>query len=151
VVGLGDEFSVLFQAAVHLSPAVNRALLQALLFESSSRELPLPPSLVPFLLPCLLFSFFLLFFLFLQGRGRSVQGAMLVYPRGGCGNAACCLFAHLLVPVSLAGLELVSGSTRFLLFSESNVVLRSLNGLGVQDISVMLIPGFFFFSFSSAK
>jgi hypothetical protein len=29
--------------------------------------------------------------------GQSVQGAMLVYPRGSCGNTTCHLFAHLMV------------------------------------------------------
>jgi hypothetical protein len=37
------------------------------------------------------------FFFFLQGRGLSVQGAMLIYPRGSCGNTVCWLFACLLV------------------------------------------------------
>jgi hypothetical protein len=50
-------------------------------------------------------------FLFLWGRGQSVQGAMLVYPRGSCGNTTCCLFAHLLVCVSQAGLELAFGGS----------------------------------------
>jgi hypothetical protein len=65
-------------------------------------SLLLPPSLVcsehlalfvacSFLVPCLLFSFFW------GGGGLSVQGAMLVYPRGNCGNTTCHLFAHLLV------------------------------------------------------
>jgi hypothetical protein len=31
------------------------------------------------------------------GGGQSVQGTMLFYPRGGCGNTTCCLFAHLLI------------------------------------------------------
>jgi hypothetical protein len=41
---------------------------------------------------------------FLQGGSWSVQGSMLVYPRGGCGNTAWCLFAHLLVCMSQAGI-----------------------------------------------
>jgi hypothetical protein len=43
-------------------------------------------------------SFF--FFFFLQGEGQSVQGTMLVYPRGDCGSTMCHLFAHLFVCVS---------------------------------------------------
>jgi hypothetical protein len=33
----------------------------------------------------------------LWGGDQTVQGALLVYPRGGCGNTSCHLFAHLLV------------------------------------------------------
>jgi hypothetical protein len=44
---------------------------------------------------CLLFSFF---FLFSLGGGRSVQGAMLIWPRVVCGSTAYCL-AHLVVCV----------------------------------------------------
>jgi hypothetical protein len=64
-------------------------------------------------------------FLFLQGGGHSVQGAMLVYPRVSCGNTICHLFAHLLVCVSQAGLELVSVGAGALLFSQCNVAWRS--------------------------
>jgi hypothetical protein len=99
---------------------------------------------MPFLLPCLLFSFFS-FFLFLQGEGWSVQGAMLVYPRGGCGNAACCLFAHLLVCMSQAVLEQASGGTGALMFSQYNVAWRSFVRVGDSGCRVLLIPGVFFF------
>jgi hypothetical protein len=44
---------------------------------------------------CLLFSFF---FLFSLGVGRSVQAAMLIWPRVVCGNITSCL-AHLMVCV----------------------------------------------------
>jgi hypothetical protein len=38
------------------------------------------------------------FLVFFQGvGGQSVQGTMLFYPRGGCANTTCCLFAHLLI------------------------------------------------------
>jgi hypothetical protein len=70
-------------------------------------------------------SLFIIQFFFLWGGVQSVQGAMLVYPRGGCGNAMCHLFAHLLVCVSQAGLELASGITGALLFSQWNVMWRS--------------------------
>jgi hypothetical protein len=63
-----------------------------------SRAQDAPPSLLLVLFcSCLLFSFLLFFFFFLQGRGQSVQGTMLIFPRGGCGSTACHLFAHLLV------------------------------------------------------
>jgi hypothetical protein len=56
---------------------------------------------------CSMFFFSSLFIIlfFLWGGGQSVQGAMLVYPRGGCGSTTCHLFAHLLVCVSHAGLS----------------------------------------------
>jgi hypothetical protein len=42
--------------------------------------------------------YYSVFCLFLRGRDQSVQRAMLVYPRGGCGNTVCHLFAHLHLP-----------------------------------------------------
>jgi hypothetical protein len=77
------------------------------------------------------YSFFILLLLlwwwwwFLQGRSQSVQGAMLVYPRGSCGNTVCLLFAHLFFCISQAGLELASGSVGPLLFSQCNMAWRS--------------------------
>jgi hypothetical protein len=58
-----------------------------------SRAQGAPPSLlhVLFSVAYLLFRFFWFFF-FLQGRVQSVQGAMLIYPRDGCGSTTCCLF-----------------------------------------------------------
>jgi hypothetical protein len=49
-----------------------------------------------------------------------------VYSRGGCGSTACCLFAHLFVCITKAGLEPESGSTGALLVSQCNMVWRSL-------------------------
>jgi hypothetical protein len=57
-------------------------------------KVPHPHCYVSFSVPCLLFRFFS------QGWDQTVQGSMLVYPRGGCGDTACCLFAHLLVCIS---------------------------------------------------
>jgi hypothetical protein len=64
--------------------------------------MPAPPSLelkaprllcyVSFSILCLLFSFFLC----VWGGGQTAQRAMLVDPRGGCGDTICRLFAHLL-------------------------------------------------------
>jgi hypothetical protein len=42
------------------------------------------------------------FFVF-QSGGQSVHGAMLLYPRGGCGGTMCHLSAHLVVCVSQVG------------------------------------------------
>jgi hypothetical protein len=64
-------------------------------------------------------------FFFLQDGGQSFQGAMLVYASGSCGNTTCRLFAHLLVCVSQAALELASGGTGALLFSQCNVAWRT--------------------------
>jgi hypothetical protein len=50
---------------------------------------------------------------------------MLVYPWGGSGSTACCLFAHLLVCISQVDLELVSDSSGALLVSQCNVAWRS--------------------------
>jgi hypothetical protein len=61
----------------------------------------------------------------LWGRGQSVQGAVLVYPRGDCGDTMCHLFAHLLVCISQAGLEPVSVGTGALLVSQCNMAWRS--------------------------
>jgi hypothetical protein len=41
----------------------------------------------------------------------------MVCPTGGCGSAPCCLFTHLLLCISQAGLELVSHGTGALLVS----------------------------------
>jgi hypothetical protein len=72
---------------------------------------------------------------FFAGLGQSVQGAMLVYLRGGCGSRVCCLFAHLLVCISQAGLEPASDGMGALLVSQCNVVWRSFvqaGGLGCR-------------------
>jgi hypothetical protein len=76
---------------------------------SGHEGLPLPPSALraphslcymSFLLLLLIIQFF---FLFSLGGGRSVQGAMLIWPRVVCGSTACCL-AHLVVCVFPSGL-----------------------------------------------
>jgi hypothetical protein len=65
---------------------------------------PFPPSSVlrlPHTLCCmhpLLLLIIQFFFLFSLGGGRSVQGAMLIWPRVFCGSTACHL-AHLVVYV----------------------------------------------------
>jgi hypothetical protein len=80
-------------------------------------------------------------FFFLRGGGQSVQGTMLVYSRGGHGSTVCYLFAHLLVCVSQAGLELVSGGVGALGFFQCNVVWRSFVWAGVRVL--LLLCGFF--------
>jgi hypothetical protein len=44
-----------------------------------------------------LFSSLFIIQFFWRVKGQSVQGPMLVCPRGSCGNTVCHLFAHLLV------------------------------------------------------
>jgi hypothetical protein len=104
--------------------------------------LPLPPSLVRSEHPApsaVCPSQFLVYysvFSFLWDGSQSAQGTMLVYPRSTCGNTTYCLFAHLLVCVSQAGLEPVSGSAGALLFSQCNVLGRSFvwaGGSGCQS------------------
>jgi hypothetical protein len=114
--------------------------------ESSSLLLPPSPVLSkhPALSVCVLFNPLFIIQFFLWGGCQSVQGAMLVYPRGGCGSTTCHLFAHLLVCISQAGLEPASGSTGALLVSQCNVAWRSFLWLGVQGVRVLLILGGFF-------
>jgi hypothetical protein len=131
---------------------VYQLLLHALITRSSDGEQLLaaphfsgalivshPLCCVSFSVPCLLFSFLFCFvFCFLPGRTQSVQGVMLVYPRSGCGSTTCHLFAHLLVCISQADLELGFGSTGALLVSQCNVVWRSFvwtKGLGCQSFA----------------
>jgi hypothetical protein len=95
---------------------------------------------------CCMFLFSSLFiiqflFFFLEGMGQSVQGAMLVYPRGSCGNTLSRLFAHLLVCVSQAGLELASGSAGALLFSSVTWHGEALYGLGIQGVRILILLG----------
>jgi hypothetical protein len=103
----------------------------------------LPPSLVysdhhPL---CCMFLFCSLFIIqvFLWGGVQSVQGAMLVLPRGSCGNTTCYLFAHLLVCVSQAALEPASGGAGAFLFSQCNVVWRNF----VRVKVLILLVGFY--------
>jgi hypothetical protein len=84
-------------------------------------------------------------FLFVEWGGGSVcPGAMLVYPRGGCGSTSWRLFAHLLVCVSQAGLKPVSGgkgALRFLSVTWCGEALCQL-GLGVSEFCLFLVPFF---------
>jgi hypothetical protein len=109
----------------------------------SALKAPCPLCCVSFSVPCLLFSFVLLLF-FLQGGDQSVQRALLAYPRGGCGSTACCLFAHLLVCISQAGLELVSGGMGALLVSQCNVTWRSFVWAGGSRCQTFASSGYFF-------
>jgi hypothetical protein len=106
---------------------------------------PSPSAVFSFAVPCFLFQFFgFFFFFFCRVGGQSAQWAILVYSRGGCGNTAWHLFAHLLVCVSQAGLELASGGVGAFLFSECNVCGEALCGLGVQGVRVLILLGVFF-------
>jgi hypothetical protein len=95
---------------------------------------PAPLCCMSFSVPCLLFSFWC----FLQGRGQSVQGAIQVYPRSGCGSTTCCFFVHLLVCIAQAGLEPASGGAGALLVSQCNMVWRSFvraGGVGCKSFA----------------
>jgi hypothetical protein len=70
---------------------------------------------------------------------------LLVYPRGSCGNNMCHLFAHLLVCISQAGLELDSGSMGALLFPQCNLAWKNLVWAEVQGFGVLILLGGFVF------
>jgi hypothetical protein len=86
-------FSRLFLLKVHVD-------FSSLLLPPSlvSSEQPSPSAAYPFQFLVYYQAFFLLV------KGQSVQGTMMVYPRGSSGNTAWLLFAHLLFCVSQAGL-----------------------------------------------
>jgi hypothetical protein len=137
------EFSSLPFSPSLVQRLVSHLLLQALFTESSHGDQLLAPlpSLVcsdhPTLSAACTFQFLVYYSVFLWGWGQSVP-VMLVYPRGGCGNIACHLFAHLLVCVSQADLELVSGGMGALRFSQCNVVWKSFvcaGGSGCQSFA----------------
>jgi hypothetical protein len=46
---------------------------------------------------CPFFQLLVYYSVFFWDRGQSVQGAMLIFLRPGCGSTVCHLFAHLLV------------------------------------------------------
>jgi hypothetical protein len=112
--GSGDELcgllTALFQAVAYHCPLSALLPFQSLITESSCgvQLLAPPPFSSALRAPCPLccMSFQLLLYysvVFSVECAQSVQGAMLVYPRGSCGNTMCHLFAHLLVCVSQAG------------------------------------------------
>jgi hypothetical protein len=104
---------------------------------------PAPSAACSISAPFLLFSF--VFFFFCRVWGQSVQEAMLVYPRGGCGNNMCHLFAHFLArwmsPKKVWSWCLVA--------QESSCFLsvmwygEALYGLGVQGVKVLILLGAF--------
>jgi hypothetical protein len=148
-------FYFMQQLICHLLSAVHPCMLCYL--KVAQGAAPLPP-LVCLKNPALsaacpfyflvYYSIFFSFFLLLQGRDWSVYMVTLVYPRGGCANAVCCLLAHLLVCVSQAGLELVSGSVAALLFFQCNVTWRGFvpaGGSGCWSLSYSWWVFFFIF------
>jgi hypothetical protein len=98
----GHACWLLLQALFIKSSHIDSSLL--LLPSPLCSEHPAPSAMCPFQF----LVYYSVFYFFLWGTGQSVQRAMLAYPRGGCGNTVCCLFAHLLVHVSQADLEPVS-------------------------------------------
>jgi hypothetical protein len=131
------------QFICHLLSASNICRLCFLKVCPESSSLLLPPSLVYSkhstlcaACPFQFLVYYYVLFCFLWGGGQSVHGDLLVYPRGGCGSTMFCLFAHLLVCVSQAGLELVSGGTGALLLSQCNMAWGSFvwaGGSGCQS------------------
>jgi hypothetical protein len=93
-----------------------------------------------------LFSFLFVIQFFLQGRAQSVQGAMLVYPKGGCGNTMCHLFVHLLVCWMSPKQIWSQGLTEW----ESSCFLgvmwcgEALYRLGVQGVKALILLDAFF-------
>jgi hypothetical protein len=71
------------------------------------------------------FQFLIYYSGFFAGQGSVFPLGCAGLSRGSCGNTACRLLAHLLVCISQAGLEPVSGGTGALLFSQCNMVWRS--------------------------
>jgi hypothetical protein len=83
---------------------------------------------------------------FCMAWGQSVQGAMLFYPRGGCGNTTWHLFAHLLVchmsPKQVwSWCVVVWESSCFLSVMWCGEALYQ---LGVQGAKVLILLGAFF-------
>jgi hypothetical protein len=116
----------LFQAAAHHPPNVNSSTFLGLVYGNIVRVqlLASPPFSLSSVSPasCAVCPFQFLvyypvFFKFFCGLGSVCLGSMLVYPRHSCGNTVCRLFAHLLVCISQAGLEPLSGGAGALLFS----------------------------------
>jgi hypothetical protein len=71
---------------------------------------------------------------------------MLVYPRSGCGNTVCCLFAHLLV-CWMSVKQVWSWSLAVcepFCFLSVMWYREALYGLGVQGIEVLIPFGTFF-------
>jgi hypothetical protein len=87
-----------------------------------------PPSFLHVFFVVVYYSGF--FSLFSLGRGQSVQGAILIWPRVVCGSTMCCL-AHVVVCFSQAGQELASGDAGALLVSPFNIEWDAVQGLGV--------------------
>jgi hypothetical protein len=99
---------------------------------------PAPSVACSFSVPCLLFSFFL------WGGFQSVQGTMLIYPRGSCGNT---MSLYLLTCWSASPKEVWS---QHLVAWEPSCFLSvmwhgvALYGLEVQGVRVLFLIGVFF-------
>jgi hypothetical protein len=142
--------SALFQASAHQPPTISLSAFPHFVyskFTCSSAPCPSPPSLVhsvhlalccvSFSVPCLLFSF-----CFCGVGGQSVHRAMLVYPRGSCGNTIWRLFAHLLVCISKQVWSQCLVAWEPSCFLSVMWCAEALYVLGVQGV----VPLFFFFS-----
>jgi hypothetical protein len=106
---------------------------------SGALSAPCPFCCVSFSVPCLLYSLFFVFF-FLQSRGQSVQGAILVYPRSICGNTVCCCWYVFPKQVWSWCLAVQEPST-FLSVMWGG---EALYGLGAWGVRIFLLFGGFF-------
>jgi hypothetical protein len=102
---------------------------------------PAPSAPCSFSVSCLLFRDF--FFFCRAGGGQSVQEAMLVYTKGGCGNITCHLFAHLLVcwmsPKEVSSQSLAAWEPScFLGVTRHREALYRLGVLGVEAFLLVL-------------
>jgi hypothetical protein len=144
-----DSYLLYFRQQLITCPLLDLLPFQSLFTERSHGDhlLALPPfSYVlraPYPLCCVfLFRslFIILFFLF-WGRVQSVQGAMLVYPKGSCGNMMCRLFSHLLFCVSQAGLVQASEVQEPSCFLIIMCCKEASYRLGVQGVRIWILLG----------
>jgi hypothetical protein len=151
--GSGDEFcgmlSALFQAVAYHLPFVSPSAFPAFVYwKFTQRSAPCLSPLLwcaqSTLLPLqhIPFQFFIYHSVFFfRAGGQSVQGAILVYPRGGC------VFAHLLVcwvsPKQIWSQCLVAQEPSY--FLSVTWHRESLHDLGVQGVELLIHLGVFFF------
>jgi hypothetical protein len=157
--GSGDELcgllSILLQAVAYHLPTVGpSAFLIFVYWKFMQRSAPCTSPLLLCVLrpPCPLCSMFFFSFLFIiqgffffcrAGGGQSVQEAMLVYTKGGCGNITCHLFAHLLVcwmsPKEVSSQSLAAWEPScFLGVTRHREALYRLGVLGVEAFLLVL-------------
>jgi hypothetical protein len=111
----------------------------SLFIYSSMRDFPSPSwcSGCPSLFAMCLFCYCLLFsFSFFPGWGRSVQGAMLIWPRVVCGSTTCHL-AHLVVCFSWASMSWCLAAQEPSWFLHLTWSGNAMGGLGCGGVGVL--------------